>query len=212
MHELRTLFDMLRSSIEALPAPARGGAGRVARLRAGGPEGLSVPRDAGAAAAAADHVVPAGGRRAGPEAGPEAPRVCFDLDGNGGGLELPHWMPADVVGKGAFSVGMWLRLESGGTDGGLLFSMVDRQAEGGSSSRCRARSSRSSSSSTARARARVPASSSLLRRTAPPSAARSAGSSSRSAGGTTCSSASASAPSGRASPRPSPCSTASARR
>ena len=136
MHELRTLFDMLRSSIDAIRDPAAPPAPSAAH--GGGFELAQQQQQQTTCHATPEQLLqllitwcqPAVDA-ASVEAGPEAPRVCFDLDGSGAGLELPHWLPSDLVSKGAFSVGFWVRLESGGTDGGLLFSMVDRHAECG---------------------------------------------------------------------------------
>ena len=168
MHELGTLFDLLRSSLDslrlppdasqlaatgALPAPpppmtttTTATASTSTTISTSTASATSAAASTAAAATTTTttcHATPEqllqllltwcqpAVDASGPEAGPPAPRACFDLDGAGGGLELPRWLPADMVAKGAFSVGMWLRIEPGGTDGGLLFSMVDAQAEPG---------------------------------------------------------------------------------
>lgn len=72
------------------------------------------------------------------DSGPRPPRAFFDLDGSSAGLRLPAELGVELVARGAFSLGAWLRWEderlheqAGGTDGLLLFSMMDGGGEAG---------------------------------------------------------------------------------
>ena len=56
-------------------------------------------------------------------ASPMAPQMCFDFNGVGGGLTLPSELAVELVARGAFTLGGWLRYEeTSGSDDMLLFS------------------------------------------------------------------------------------------
>ena len=132
MHELRTLFDLLRSSLDtlrstpdasrlaatltdALPAPPPPTTTSTTPTTPISTSTASTTTTASTTAAAATSTIAVAGTchatpeqllqllltwcqpavdASGPEAGPTAPRACFDLDGTGAGLELPRWVAA----------------------------------------------------------------------------------------------------------------------
>ena len=128
--ELRTLFDLLQGTLKA-PAINLGGSSSAA----------AAPRSC---RVTADQLLTLFVRWCEPSAtdlskrdtGPQAPLASFDFDGRAGGLSLPSELAVEVVSRGAFTVGGWLRLEdevAGGTtaEGLLLLSMLGKGGEVG---------------------------------------------------------------------------------
>ena len=122
--ELRTLFDLLQGAVTS--APARDGLATGMGGQASAEQLLDL---------LARWCEPSAFNPPTRDAGPRAPKSCFDFDGAGEGLTLPSALAADLVSRGAFTLGGWVRLEdevAGSESGGmLLFSMMNRSLEVG---------------------------------------------------------------------------------
>ena len=134
-HELRTLFDLLQV------AARQCGVLEPASQMHDSTNGLgSAPQADSVAGASASQLLRLLCRWCEPsahdrsrDAGPRGPRCCFDLDGTAAGLSLPAELAVELVARGAFTIGGWVRLEDehvggDGTEGMLLFSMMGHAA------------------------------------------------------------------------------------
>ena len=115
--ELRTLFELLQAALTpGLARPGKASANQLLRLLTRWCEPSARDRTR--------------------EVGPPGPIACFDFDGVGGGLTLPPELAVELVSKGAFTLGGWVRLEEAtsvgvAAEGVLLFGMLGKAGEVG---------------------------------------------------------------------------------